>query len=348
MAQVAALNAGLGQVYSDIDGLLMSTLVVDDYVDLEKLKINQVVHPPFVPGSLANPAPPLPPLVYPPEPQFAPPPAPTGLAAAFGGERRHTDWVAQRRAAHEAVHYAWHQHCLQLHATYLAHSAARQQAENERLRLLEQAQATYTQDCRERETKAAEHDRQLTSLINELAFDVESAIQEYVSIVLSNSVYPEAFPVSHSQEFDIVSRELRISVAVPGPKEIPMIEEYRYVKSRDEIATVEVSLKEQKARYASAVWQVALRTLHEIFEADRAAKIKSIELAVSTYTIAPATGLSMAVPLAIVAAERAIFTTFDLSNVVPIATLEHLGAALSPEPFDLVPADTTAGVKRRG
>jgi len=54
------------------------------------------------------------------------------------------------------------------------------------------------------------------------------------------------------------------------------------------------------------------------------------------------------VPLAIVAADRDAFTTFDLTNAVPHATLTHLGAALSKSPFDLAPADTSAGVRVRG
>ena len=41
-------------------------------------------------------------------------------------------------------------------------------------------------------------------------------------------------------------------------------------------------------------------------------------------------------------------TNFDLANVVPHATLTHLGAALSKSPFDLTPADSSAGVRVRG
>jgi restriction system protein len=51
------------------------------------------------------------------------------------------------------------------------------------------------------------------------------------------------------------------------------------------------------------------------------------------------------VPLVVVAADRETFNKFDLSNVVPKATLEHLGAALSKSPFDLTPADTSLGVR---
>jgi restriction system protein len=93
---------------------------------------------------------------------------------------------------------------------------------------------------------------------------------------------------------------------------------------------------------------VAVRTLHEVFEADRAGKIHSIALTVGVDRVAPATGLPETVPLVLVAADRETFTGFDLANVMPWATLDHLGAALSKSPFDLSPADTSRGVRQRG
>jgi restriction system protein len=176
---------------------------------------------------------------------------------------------------------------------------------------------------------------------------VESAIREYVGIVLSNSVYPEAFPVDYDHDFDLGTRELRLAVTVPPPSAVSVVKEYKYVKAKDEISSTVLPVKAQKDRYAGAVTQVALRTLHEIFEADRGGKIHSIALTVGTEALSPATGLRETVPLVIVGADRETFTRFDLSNVVPQATLEHLGAAVSKSPFDLMSADTSRGVRVR-
>ena len=106
-------------------------------------------------------------------------------------------------------------------------------------------------------------------------------------------------------------------------------------------------MKEKKDRYATAIWQVALRSLHEVFEADRAGKMNSIALTVGVHTVNPATGRPEVITLVGVAADRETFGTFDLSNVVPQATLQHLGAALSKSPFDLTPADTSRSVRTR-
>lgn len=347
LAETAAMNAELANVYEQIDGLLAWTLEVDDFVDLEALKVTEVTHPPFDPGPQAAPLPAVPELVYPPQPTYVEPAAPKGLSSAFGGKQKHEAAVARARAQYDRESQLWHEQATALHSQYVADLERRKQAEEQRMQWIAEARAAYDSECQQREAQAHDRNQELTRFMTDLAFDVESAIQEYVGIVLSNSVYPEMFPVSYDHNFDLASRELTLRVDVPEPSGIPAVKEYRYIKAKDEIVATPLTMKAQKDRYAGAVWQVAVRTLHEVFEADRAGKIHSISLTVGTSHISPATGLTETVPLVIVAAERESFTTFDLANVVPQATLKHLGAAMSKSPFDLTPADASRGVRVR-
>jgi len=68
-------------------------------------------------------------------------------------------------------------------------------------------------------------------------------------------------------------------------------------------------------------------------------------LTVGTETIDPATGRETFVPFVVAGAEREAFLQFDLSAVVPEATLVHLGAAVSKNPYSLAAADAK-GVRR--
>ena len=346
-AEVESLNTELTSAYNDIDTLLAWTLEVDDFVDLESLRA-VADHPPFEPGKLGEPVTAIPELVYSPQPTYEEPVAPKGLAGAFGGKKKHAESVAKAQADFEAKGRSWHESATKKHAEHLAKLEVREKAEADRLVKLAEAEAAYQAECAQREAAAVSKNEELTKLINDLAFDVEYAIEVYVGIVLSNSVYPEAFAVEHDHSFDLATRELTMSVTVPEPASLPSVKEYRYVKAKDEIAESQVSAKAQKDRYTAAVHQVAVRTLHEVFEADRAGKIHSIALTVGVDRVAPATGLPETVPLVLVAADRETFTGFDLANVVPMATLGHLGAALSKSPFDLSPADTSRGVRQRG
>lgn len=345
MAEVEELNASLAAQYADIDGLLAATLDVDDYVDLASLKITNVEHPPFEPGALAVETEPVPV----PQRWYAPvwqePVPPTGLGTAFGGKKRHEKVVAEARATFEATYAAWAQVDQEALATFQRNVAHRDELEKTRQRKLSEAEAKFRDECEARDAKASARNTKIDELINGLAFDVESAINEYIAIVLANSVYPEVFPVEHDHTFTLQGRELTLAVTVPEPSEIPAVKEYKYAKAHDEIADIALPVREKKDRYANAVWQVAIRTLHEVFEADRAGKIHSIAVTVQVETTNTATGLPHTIPLAVVAADRETFTQFDLSGIVPKATLEHLGAALSKSPFDLTPADSAPGVR---
>jgi restriction system protein len=346
-AEVEAMNADVAASYEDIDGLLAWTLDTDDYVDLESLKVT-AEHPPFDPGKLGTPLPPLPELVYPPQPTYVEPPAPKGLAGAFGGKKKHAEAVSAAQAEHQQAVQFWHEKNTKMHEHHVAALAKREKDEADRLVKFAEAEAAYQAECAQREADAVARNEELTKFINDLAFDVEYAIEDYVGIVLSNSVYPDAFPVEHDHSFDLASRELTLQVNIPEPSSVPSVKEYRYVKAKDEITASKLTAKAQKDRYTAAVHQVAVRTMHEVFEADRAGKIHSIALTVGVNRIAPATGQPEYVPLAMVAADRETFNSFDLANVVPSATLDHLGAAVSKSPFDLTPADTSHGVRQRG
>src|SRR5690606_28045244 len=112
----------------------------------------------------------------------------------------------------------------------------------------------------------------------------------------SNSVYPDHFPVKHMFNFEPTTAELSMKVMVPSPSDFPTTKAYKYVKSSDEITTMPMSQRDLKNRYAGAVHQVAIRTFHEIFEADRRGIVKTISLEVGTETNDPATGKTTYLP----------------------------------------------------
>lgn len=47
-------------------------------------------------------------------------------------------------------------------------------------------------------------------LIADLGYGTTEAVQEYVAIVLANSVYPDHFPVTHDFSFEPASAELQL------------------------------------------------------------------------------------------------------------------------------------------
>lgn len=56
------MNAELVQAREAIDALLAASLAVDDHINLDRLKITKIEHPPFQPGPLGIPVAKVPPL----------------------------------------------------------------------------------------------------------------------------------------------------------------------------------------------------------------------------------------------------------------------------------------------
>jgi restriction system protein len=220
-----------------------------------------------------------------------------------------------------------------------------QRAEQQRLESLARARQEYQLECNRRDAEVAAANTALDHLIQGLATGTPEAVDEYVGVVLSNSAYPDCFPVEHEAAYDAALRELSLTATVPQPSTLPPEREFRYNKSKGEIAPTLLTLKDQRDRYLQAVCHVSLRTLHEVFTADRTGQIRTVALTVDTEGIDSATGLRKHTRLVVAAAERSRFQTFDLANVVPLATLQHLDALISKSPFDLVGIDASKAVR---
>jgi restriction system protein len=274
-----------------------------------------------------------------------PPEPPKGLLGSLFGKKKHAAATEEAREAHERALREWRTTVEQLPARRVAAGNAHAQAEADRLAALEAARTRYANECAARETDAADRNRRVDDLIANLGYGTPEAVQEYVSIVLANSAYPEHFTVTHEFEFEPASAELKLRVLMPGPDTIPETKAYKYTKSSDEITSTSMSQKACRDRFAGIVHQVALRSIHEVFEADRRGLIKTISLEVGSNTVDPATGIPTYIPFVVVGAERQLFLTFDLSAVVPALTLERLGAAVSKNPYGLVAAEIS-GVRR--
>lgn len=342
-AEAAERNAVLAEIYDDIDSLLEATLAVDDYVDLETLR-TPAEHPPFSRPDLERPLPRPASIPDPPEPDFEPPPPPGGLGGLFG-KKKHAEAVAGAEAAHESALDRWRIELDDVARRREVAAAQYAKAEIDRVDELEKERARYAAACAAREAEAVERHKELDELIANLGYGAVDAVQEYVSIVLSHSVYPEHFPVAHKFKFDPATAELQLRALLPEPDKVPEVKAYKYTKASDSITASALPQREVKERYAQAVHAAALRSIHEVFEADRRGLIRTISLQVGTGTIDKATGKQIYVPFVAVAAERDAFLELELSAVVPRATLIHLGAAVSKDPYNLVPADTS-GIRR--
>lgn len=213
LAEADKLNAALAAIYDALDNLLSATLDVDDYVDLNDLR--QVVnHPPFTDTHLEIPSPSPSELLDPEPPVFQPPAPPSGL---FGRKKKMAAAQEAAEAGYAAEYARWEQEVNELPRLREEQDKRYRATENLRLQALEEATARYDSECQARTAAVAEHNESLDQFITNLSYGDVEAVQEYVSIVLANSVYPADFEVNYIPNFAPESAELTLQVSVPSP-----------------------------------------------------------------------------------------------------------------------------------
>ncbi|WP_188316310.1 restriction endonuclease [Solihabitans fulvus] len=338
LARTAQLNADLESTVAELERLLAATLEVDDHIDFESLK-RKVAHPGFRPGGLAVPQQPpvMEPLsVRPVFEQFAPVP-PAGLAKLFGGKAGHERAVAAARQQFEDADQQWQQHAAAARQRFEAAQEHHRMAEGERQSKLAAAERQYQLESEQRIREVDEHNADVDAFASAFSAGEPHAIVEYFTLVLANSDYPAAFPQRYRVAYVPESRQLVVEYELPALDCVPAEREYRYVKSKDEITSVARPLKDIRGLYGSVVAQVTLRTLHEIFEADRGGVVDTVVFNAIVTTTDPGTGKQISPCLVTVRTTRGVFDDLDLARVEPLACLERLNASVSKKPGELAP-----------
>jgi restriction system protein len=293
VAEVAALNESLAAGISDLEGLLSSSLAVDDFLDFESLK-EAVPLPQFEPGALAVPVPP------PPDPSGFRPPEPSAAQKLVPGAKQR--YLARFEAGRREYDAAVQAH--QLHET-------------ERLSQLEQGRAEHQRTVEAIEVRLARQHAEVEALRAAFAAGEPGAVVEYFALVLERSHYPEGFPQGFRLAYIPESRQLVVQYGLPGFGVVPAVGEYRYVRSGDKITQKACPVPERQDRYKRVVAAVTVRTLHEVFEADRSEIAETIVFNGHVDTINEATGKQEYPCLVTLMTTRQSFMDRDFARIDP-------------------------------
>lgn len=310
-ARVAAANANLESRLEELDELMATTLAVDDHIDLSRLK-KRVAVPEFKPGKLDTPSR---------TPQWSDfePQTPGTLGKVFGGDARYQQQLA---AAQEAFEQARARHAA---------------AEAERRQRLAVARRKYQAHCEQIAAQVAAHNTEIEQFGAALAAAEPNAVVEYFGLVLGNSVYPDNFPQRYRLAYVPESRQIVVEYHLPTIDVIPAVRGYRYVQVSDEVLTSARPAAEIRQRYGNLLAQVTLRTVHELFEADRSRLVETIAFNGIVETTDPRTGRTVRPCLVTLRTTRDTFEPIILGKVDVDACMRYLKAAVSTRPEDLVP-----------
>lgn len=309
---------GNATVRSWIEGLqavISSTLMVDDTVTFDSLRIADNP-PPFAPLKSLTTVIEGPPLQFFTS-KISPLPWYLSLVPRF--KARHAD---QLRVAREQFQLSQAEHKAQ---------------DIQRLEMLRSARETYDRGVSAFLEKKALRDSEVDAFRYSYYEGDSESIVAYCSMVLEKSEYPEGFPQNFSLAFLPESQQLVVEYELPAPDIIPEVAEYRYIKSKDEVSTKSRKPAEIKYLYADLIASLALRCLHELFEADQGEFLEVCCFNGYVNTIDSATGREVRPHLVSVRTTRETFMEIDLARVDRAVCLRNLGAHVSQSPSEARP-----------
>lgn len=198
----------------------------------------------------------------------------------------------------------------------------------------------------EHKAKLEAQHAQIDALREEYKAGVASAVEYFFAEVLNHSAYPEGFPQGNILSFNQNSGVLIVDFELPNQSAFPAIKEVKYVVARQQFQEVPVSDSWLKKTYDEVLYQIALRTIHELYKADESEVLKSVVFNGWVQSIDKATGVETHGCILSVQASREEFLEINLSQVEPRACFRKLKGVASSKLTELTPVRPILSISR--
>jgi restriction system protein len=151
-----------------------------------------------------------------------------------------------------------------------------------------------------------------------------NAVLEYCELVLNNSDYPETFPKDFDIDYNAETKTLIVEFTLPSPDQFPSLIEVKYIASKKELKKAYLSETQLFKIYDVAIYNITLRTLHELFEADKSNSIDAIIFNGWVNAINKATGKVVNNCIVSIQVKKTELFEVELSSVDPKACFKSL------------------------
>jgi restriction system protein len=165
------------------------------------------------------------------------------------------------------------------------------------------------------------------------------AVVEHATLVLEQSDYHGLFEKSFEVAYRPEDKLLLIEYELPNPDVLPSVRTVKFVKATGELRESHISDREKRGNFESVAYQICLRSIHELFEADEASNLSRVLFNGVIRHIDRGTGRETRPCILSIVVSRDDFATIDLSKVEPKICFKNLQgvsaaalAALAPIP----------------
>jgi restriction system protein len=178
-----------------------------------------------------------------------------------------------------------------------------------------------------------------------LKLDVNSII-EYCEMVLNNSKYPDTFPQDFELEYNPANKILIVEYELPSIDCFPKVKEVKYIASRKELKEYYITKAQANKMFDAAMYKIALRSIHELLEADAANAIDAISFNGWIKAVNKATGKEETNCILSIQAKKEEFIDIDLVNVDPKLCFKNLKGVASSKLSNITPIQPILQISR--
>jgi restriction system protein len=143
----------------------------------------------------------------------------------------------------------------------------------------------------------------------------QSAVLEYCELVLNNSQYPDSFPKSFEIDYNPDNKILVVEYSLPTIEDLPTLNEVKFIKN--DLKEYYISDAQVQKLFDATMYKITLRTIHEVFEADKANAVEFVSFNGWVNAINRATGKREKNCILSIQAKKAEFIEVDLAHVDP-------------------------------
>jgi restriction system protein len=173
-----------------------------------------------------------------------------------------------------------------------------------------------------------------------------SAVKYYCKLILSFSKFSDGSRREFDFDYIPESKILIVDHALPAPDDLVRVKEVKYVKSTNEFIEIDFSENEFNQIYDDILYQTCLRTLYELFDADKGHALSAVVFNGWVESVDKATGQDTKGCVLSVHARKEEFQKINLARVDPKACFKSLKGIGSSTLHSLTPIAPVLKINR--
>lgn len=201
----------------------------------------------------------------------------------------------------------------------------------------EQKKKNWSSEKKSFEERQVNLNLSLQRLKNQYESGEPEAVEEYCDLVLSRSQYPISFPKQFVLKYLPETKMLLVEYRLPDINDLPTLKEIKYVASSDDYKEIFISDATLTRMYDKAIYDILLRTIHEIFESDSINAIDSVTLNGVVQTIDRSIGKEVELCIASIQTFKEEFMQINLKLVDSKVCFKSLKGVASSKLSSLTP-----------